>query len=260
MPRRFRKVHKAPLRWFRGKAGGGAASRPVPAQKTKYRRTINAAVGRPGVIGGSSINFNQAVPFANRRRFAMKYVEEITLTSGAAGVIGTTATFYLNSIYSPKSSGGHQPYGHDTLAGIYNFYKVQWVKIELLFTQTTDNYNRPCVQIRNSSDTGSISGLQPYVVAERPGARIYAMTIDSGTSEVKEALGVSPAEIDGISPAQFNADDARYLATFGANPAAIPKLEIGLGNTAATSGATCQCIVTLTYYGYASGRLQLAVS
>lgn len=65
--------------------------------------------------------FRQPAPFPARMPFRhMTYAEDFSLTSGIAGVVGTIRTYYLNSIYSPVSSGGHQPYGFDQLSGIYN--------------------------------------------------------------------------------------------------------------------------------------------
>lgn len=62
-------------------------------------------------------------PFPAKQVARMRYSESIAITptTGAADVY----TFAANGIYDPNVTGtGHQPYGHDTYANIYNTYRV----------------------------------------------------------------------------------------------------------------------------------------
>lgn len=54
----------------------------------------------------------------------LRYADTISLTGVTAG-IPVWHLFRANSIYDPDyTSVGHQPYGHDTYASIYNHYQV----------------------------------------------------------------------------------------------------------------------------------------
>lgn len=62
-------------------------------------------------------------PFPDSRVFTMRYVESFSID---AAVTGTASYFFrANSIYDPNYTGaGHQPYGHDQVAALYNHYEV----------------------------------------------------------------------------------------------------------------------------------------
>lgn len=62
-------------------------------------------------------------PFPDSRIITMRYCESFSIDGG----IGTPASylFRANSIFDPNYSGtGHQPYGHDQIAALYNHYEV----------------------------------------------------------------------------------------------------------------------------------------
>jgi hypothetical protein len=63
-------------------------------------------------------------PFPGRVTATMAYSTQIALNTFSAGV-GAQAFIRANGIHDPEVAiGGHQPYGHDTYAQIYNHYKV----------------------------------------------------------------------------------------------------------------------------------------
>lgn len=62
-------------------------------------------------------------PFPRTMRAILRYSQQINLD----GLAGSIASHYFRagSIYDPDQTGtGHQPYGHDTYASIYNHYRV----------------------------------------------------------------------------------------------------------------------------------------
>lgn len=60
-------------------------------------------------------------PIANRYICKMKYAEVVTTDSTAVGQY----VMNLNSLFDPnRTGGGHQPYGFDQLAALYNRYRV----------------------------------------------------------------------------------------------------------------------------------------
>lgn len=69
-------------------------------------------------------NFN---PFPATMVATLNYTQKIQLDSSAGAQLAPVHWFRANSIYDPDFTGvtgGGQPYGHDTYAGIYNHYKV----------------------------------------------------------------------------------------------------------------------------------------
>jgi len=71
-------------------------------------------------------SFNQQLfdPFPAKMRCLMRYKETVNIGS-TLGVPGAYL-FRANSIFDPNATGGgHQPYGHDTYANIYNHYNVR---------------------------------------------------------------------------------------------------------------------------------------
>ena len=69
-------------------------------------------------------------PFPTRMVATLKYVETVSVTNSLTGV--SSFNIACNSIYDPNLSGtGHQPYGHDTYATIYNQYTVLNSKIKV---------------------------------------------------------------------------------------------------------------------------------
>lgn len=72
----------------------------------------------------------------------LRYVQKDAVTS-TVGALGTVV-YNANSIYAPRSSGGHQPMGHDTWKTMYNHYVVLGARISVRWSvdtssQTTNN-------------------------------------------------------------------------------------------------------------------------
>jgi len=93
--------------------------------------TAGGGASSIGILGARYPNFNRGAGFKNVEIKELIYVERQNLAAGAVGVIGTTAVYNLNSIYSPRSGGGHQPYYHDQLEAIYTQYQVLRTTVEI---------------------------------------------------------------------------------------------------------------------------------
>lgn len=72
----------------------------------------------------------------SRMMSSMKYmdVETATVSAGA----GNTVTYRPNTVFAPRSTGGHQPYGFDQLAGIYGTYRVLAFRFRVSFAPSSD--------------------------------------------------------------------------------------------------------------------------
>ena len=71
------------------------------------------------------VNINRSLqPFAQRYVAKLKYSEVRVITGPTGGGL-VQYNYRLNSINYPNlTGGGHQPYGHDELAALYNRYRV----------------------------------------------------------------------------------------------------------------------------------------
>lgn len=201
--------------------------------KRRFRSKKMARKGR------KTVNVNRALqPFAQRYISKMKYSEQLTQVGPGLGGL-TQFTMNLNSIFDPNRTGlGHQPYGHDSLAAIYNRYRV--IK---------------CNYVISALSTGGTTGDAYSIIAALPANEVA--TILGGVAEVQEnprcryitqapnaALKVLKGTVDiaslvGRTKGQYLSDD-RYQATYGSSPNELAILNIftGLLNGAAETVTT----------------------
>ncbi|AXH77475.1 MAG: putative capsid protein [Circoviridae sp.] len=95
-------------------------------------------------------------PFPAQGKFKLRFSALPIVTAGASGLPGYY-TYRANSIYDPDYSGvGHQPYGHDTLATIYNHYVVDRARITVT---PIDNIAGQIYGIATTDDPNSIADV-----------------------------------------------------------------------------------------------------
>jgi len=237
-------------------------SRAKGAFKSYKGRVATAGGGAAsiGILGARFPNYNRGAGFKNTEIKELIYVERQNLAAGAVGVVGSTATYNLNSIYSPRSGGGHQPYYHDQLDAIFTQYQVLRTTVEIQFLATSSNFNMAAIQIHPSSDSSTISGEDVMTTGERPGGRLVNLSTSGEGVQKRIEYSFTPAEIDGYTRATNMADVNRYASNFGTSPSAIPKLEIGLGNIDGTGSTTMMYTIMLRFLVKCIGRKELAAS
>jgi len=70
----------------------------------------------------------------------LRYVENFT--TSIATTVGSQQTMNLNSLFDPNRTGtGHQPYGYDTIATLYNRYRVISTRYKIVLGSRNDTYN-----------------------------------------------------------------------------------------------------------------------
>lgn len=181
----------------------------------------------------TTVNVNRALsPFAQRYMCKMKYAEIRTV----AGPIGGGLVQYnwnLNSIFDPNLSGiGHQPYGYDQLADLYNRYRVYRVDyaISAYNTDGSTNYSVVAAVPANEALSGSLGVSE---IMENPRAK-YITQAPNATLKVLRG-SVSLPSLAGRTKAQYMADD-RYQAQWGANPAEQLVLNVMAGTISGSGG------------------------
>lgn len=104
--------------------------------------------------------------------FKLKYSDAFNLASDATltSYTGSQYVFRLNSLYDPDLTGtGHQPYGFDQYAALFNRYKVDKVTVDVIFTTPGGSYDMAClVAIRPPQNSTSLSNVFFASLSERP--------------------------------------------------------------------------------------------
>jgi len=193
-----------------------------------------------------TVNVNRAIqPFAQRYICRMKYADSVQVTGPGLGGI-STFRFNLNSIYDPNRTGlGHQPYGHDTLATLYNRYRVIKCKyvISAIPTGATTGNQYGIVAALPANEQVNVVSINE--VQEHPRAQFITQAPDAALKVLKGTVHIP--SLVGRTKAQYLADD-RYQATYGADPNELAVLNVytGLLN-AASETVSMQLNVMLEY-------------
>lgn len=223
----------------------------MPSQRKAYRKIqarLRYRARRMKKFGKqrATININRSLqPFAQRYICKMKYATQLTNT-GPGGAGWSTYRFNLNSIYDPDQTGlGHQPYGHDTLASLYNRYRVikcSYTISAIATGATSGNMYTVCAALP-SNEIHSISRIED--AQETPKCRFITQAPNSGLKVLKGTVHLP--SLVGRSKEQYMSDD-RYQATYGASPNELAILNVytGLLNGAAET-VTTQLNVVLEY-------------
>lgn len=190
------------------------------------------------MVKRSTKMINRALkPFPQRFITNMKYSETFVLSPAL-----NNGLFYfnLNSIFDPNQSGvGHQPYGHDTMASLYNRYRVLSASWALNFYSGGSVVRVACIPVNEQwSTTPSLSE-----VCENPRSRWGIQIPGGNTKQIKGSISLP--SLVGRSKVEYTADD-RYQATYGSTPTERAYLAI-LGADIGDLGATISCTITLNY-------------
>lgn len=162
------------------------------------------------------VNVNRALqPVAQRYICKQKYSE--TITTDANGLY----TINLNSVFDPNRTGiGHQPYGFDTMASLYNRYRViscGW-RIHANAVPGVANF---MVAAMPANEVLTILSTSEW--RENPRAK-YVMASAGGNVPVLKGKTYIPSLV-GRTKFQYMADD-RYQAQVTASPNELAILNI----------------------------------
>jgi len=191
--------------------------------KKSYRKRRMARKGKSKGYKTNN-NLRSLNPIAQRYICKMKYGEVISSALGG-GTYGN-ATINLNSIFDPNRGGiGHQPYGHDTLATLYNRYRVISCSYRISAV-ASDNSN---LQVAVIPTNELIAPTSISEVRENPRAK-YVLQGNGAPLRMIQGKVFIPSLV-GRTKSQYMADD-RYQATFGTSPneAAILTMFAGPAN------------------------------
>ena len=180
---------------------------PLAYQQSKKRR-LPFAKRRKGSYG---LTVGVPRPFPTRMLATLKYTDTIPMQSSLVPIL---SVFYsCNSIYDPYRSGaGHQPYGHDTYATIYNQYTVIRSKCTFQFGQNDAVLKGFSWGGGICDDTSTSPGFDTWT--ERPTYKVERLCNNAGP-------GAKPMVLYWNRNQRFPGQDTAQTlsANFGANPA-----------------------------------------
>lgn len=197
------------------------------------------------------MSISRAAPFvAPSRKYTHKYVDNFIITSGAAGVLGTTYAYAANGMYDPYlGAGGHQPYGFDELSPWYNSYVVTAVDVAVTIVAPSEGSAYLGFAWRPSGGSFNPTGLGVSDFAEKDNTRwIYIPPSPAKAADATISLGRFPiARLEGKKESQILAEN-EFQGTPAGNPASVPQLMFALGSLAGASASTALLVVQLTYH------------
>lgn len=194
----------------------------------------------PRRIPNASIVPYNSSPVARRHLVRMKYNDTIAVNALASGS-EVSHSFRMNSTFDPdRTSTGHQPYGRDTLAALYEKYRVYKFGYIISAPSTNDRYNI-CVLPYNSSVPPSIY----QEAAEMPLAKSKCVSFGGQPPAVFKGTVYLP-KLAGVPVVRYKSE-IDYASTVSTNPSEVMDLIIFIDNTS-NSTITFSFQVTLFYW------------
>lgn len=174
-------------------------------------------------------------PFPAKATVIMRYNTTITLTSDVAGIAGYHL-FRANSIFDPDQTGvGHQPYGRDIYAQIYNHYKVNSSTIVVTPVDAKTGF----VGCTITDDTSVNLGFDN--VKEVKGTRMIPMT-SPGNNNGKVIQQYNSSQI--FEP---NYDTTGITAAMGNNPSEQSYFHVWFTPQLSTSTGDVKVNISISY-------------
>lgn len=188
------------------------------------------------------------LPFAKVFHARLPYVAAATFSTPATGLAGSY-TYRLNSIFDPDFTGvGTQPQQYDQLAGIYGSYIVHAAKVDLEFSNpTNDSLFVGMNFYHNESLSGAImNGKALSTISEHRNTRMVPL-VNSGKQTRKLSMYVPIHTLLGIPKVVYTSDRENYASLIGANPFRSAYLEVLLlDNAGVSTGVYIR--TSITYY------------
>lgn len=207
-------------------------------RRYKPRRAARKGKARRGKrTGRKTVVVNRAItPVPQRFLTQHKYSTTFTL-----GSLQNIYRMNLNSLYDPDQTGtGHQPYGFDQMAALFNRYRVYGVSYQVQGYQFNNPIRFGCVA---TNDSASPSNLATLVELPRSKTAIQI----NGGSTAKITGYVNLPSLTGRTKAQYMADD-RYQAQNNTNPQEALILNIMAQSLSDTALESCTMLVTMNFH------------
>lgn len=180
----------------------------------------------------------------------------IPLLGAVGGALSPSLYRFQTSLYDPDYTGtGHQPMWRDTLATMYNKYRVHGIKYRFTIKNISDSSNIITGAIRHTSLTTTDGDYR--VIRERRGTQKFHTgsflsmpTVVKGYMSTNRPYGITKREF--MSDEDFDAD-------IGSNPTKMAYLDL-YAWTMSSTNVNLNVIVDLTFYASFDKRQQPSAS
>lgn len=194
------------------------------------------------------------LPVSDRYFTKLRYSEGIDWTITFANTLYNYV--FQSSIYDPDvTATGHQPLWRDTLATMWNRYRVLGIGYKIMWRCT--NTGQITIGYVQHSSTSTADTNYNTLIERNTTKKVYMDAANSGRGNNYVSGYLSVAKAYGMTRTQFNADDD-FDAAIGANPTKLAYLILYASSRSA--GAAAQCQVELTYYVEFFDRVNIAGS
>jgi len=211
MKKRYRGTNRGPVRAFKRDI---VAYRPQPV----YRPNVIVQSAPSRAYSGTKGASRTWAPFGKFKTVKHHYTENILLNP----VAGTPAdhVFSANGMYDPNITGtGHQPYGYDQLAAIYNESTV--ISSKCTITAWNNQGSLPfwlaiCIRDDNTAITSDVSTVResPGIVSKLLGPASSGNNVGSVTMsfDVKKFFDVKdPSDCEELRAGASNPAEQAYF-------------------------------------------------
>lgn len=179
----------------------------------------------------------------------LKYTTPFTITS--TGGAQTFHVFKINSLYDPDLTlTGHQPYGRDQLAGLfqlYQVYKCKWrlqcVNTSSTATGTSETAGVVVVVPSHSAALTTTPGYPANLEMPRAVVKLLNNNDDAGRAMMFTG-GIHIAHLFSIPKGQFWDNPGDFAAAMAGEPTTLAYLHVGVSNANANT-MTTQWLVQL---------------
>lgn len=219
------KGNKKKGRARKGKRGGRSGFRMSPLKKFSSTET-------PGLT------------FLDPHKFLVFKYEEI-ISQSLATVTATNQVFNLNSLFDPNRTGtGHQPYGFDQLAAIYNRYRVWETRWKVTFHAESQGFYVLSVPSNGALATSIVDGSSFQSAGEIRGAVTKSQGTGANSVFLRGRMKLN--NLNGTTPTEYEGDD-RFQALTSSSPSELLLLNIGTYNPSGSTTAI-DFVVELWFY------------
>lgn len=183
-----------------------------------------------------------------------RYVERLTLTNeNTTGITGSEIAFRLGSMFDPNFTGvGHQPWGFDQMAAIYQQYQVYKVKVAFRIFSSEGAAAFLAINVRPAVSGYNLQNKFGYEIIERSGNTLIQMDNASGNGTRTEGDIVWQAEyyladIEGLSRLEYS-NDTTYKGLSSGNPTKTPIMSVVCGSNEPVPGCTVKGHIEIEYF------------
>jgi hypothetical protein len=172
-------------------------------------------------------NSNGNFTFLDPHKYvSLKYAD--LYSESLATVTGTNQVMNLNSIFDPDRTGtGHQPYGYDQLAALYNRYRVLAVDYKITFHAEALGFYIVVLPSNGVLATAITNQASYTLASESPRSQVRCQGVGANDVIIRGTIKLN--ELNGTTLTEYLADD-RFQAIFGSNPTELILLNVGTYN------------------------------